>query len=69
MAAKYKTSEGDIIDYIAWKYYGKQSGVVEKILEENPGLADYGELLPAGVIIFLPEITLPETDNFVRLWD
>ncbi len=66
---KYRTSENDMLDWIAWKHYGKQSGAVEAILEANPGLADYGDKLPAGLVIILPEIQLPETDKIVRLWD
>lgn len=69
MAVKYRTREGDMLDHIAWKHYKKQSGAVEEILEANPGLAEYGEQLPAGLVITLPDINLPETDNVIRLWD
>ena len=69
MVAQYRTREGDMLDFIAWKHYGKQSVAVEQILEANPKLAEYGELLPAGLIIKLPDITLPETDTIIRLWD
>ena len=66
---KYRTSENDMLDWIAWKHYGKQSGAVEAILEANHGLADHGDKLPAGLVISLPEIQLPKTDIIVRLWD
>ena len=66
---KYRTSENDMLDWIAWKHYGTQDGIVEAILEANPGLADKGDKLPAGLIIILPEIQLPKTDTIVRLWD
>ena len=69
MAVQYRTKEGDMLDFIAWKHYGKQSGAVEEILEANPKLADYGEQFPAGVIIILPDIAIPETDTVIRLWD
>jgi phage tail protein X len=69
MAVQYRTKEGDMLDFIAWKHYGKQSGVVEEILEANPKLADYGEQFPAGVIIILPDVVLPKTDTLIRLWD
>jgi phage tail protein X len=55
---KYRTSENDMLDWIAWKHYGKQSGAVEAILEANPGLADKGDKLPAGLVINLPEIQI-----------
>jgi phage tail protein X len=35
----------DTVDAIAWRYYGKTAGVVEAILQANPGLADHGPLL------------------------
>ena len=44
--------------------------IVETVLETNPGLVDYGPVLPAGVTIILPDISpdLPETKG-ERLWD
>jgi phage tail protein X len=69
MAVKYRTREGDMLDHIAWKHYKKQSGAVEEILEANPGLAEYGEQLPAGLVINLPDINLPEAEEVIRLWD
>jgi phage tail protein X len=69
MAVKYRTREGDMLDHIAWKHYKKQSGAVEEILEANPGLAEYGEQLPAGLVITLPDIVLPESKEIIRLWD
>lgn len=70
MTQTYRTSEGDTADYIAWKYYGTQTGrVVEQMLEANKRLADVGPLLPAGMLLTLPDIE-PEADKqAVRLWD
>lgn len=70
MAQQYRTSEGDTVDFIAWKYYGTQEGqVVEQLLAANPGLADLGPKLPAGVIITLPELTAVGQAKGVKLWD
>ena len=69
MSAIYRTREGDVLDWICWKHYRSQSGAVEAVLEANNGLADLGDVLPAGVEIVLPELSLPETDEFIRLWD
>ena len=46
------------------------TGVVELVLDANPGLVDYGPVLPAGVKLQLPEIA-PHVENnaVVRLWD
>ena len=55
---------------ICWRHYGEQSGAVEVVLEANPGLADTGPVLPAGIIIELPELP-PAVQELptVRLWD
>lgn len=70
MSQTYRTSDGDTAEYIVWKYYGRQDGrLVEQLLEANHGLADIGPLLPAGVLVTLPDIQ-PEPDaEVVRLWD
>lgn len=71
MSQLYTTREGDMVDWICWRHYGVQSGAVEAVLEANRGLAEYGDALPAGLEITLPEIALPvvSTDRMVRLWD
>ncbi|PIR37721.1 MAG: phage tail protein [Alphaproteobacteria bacterium CG11_big_fil_rev_8_21_14_0_20_39_49] len=69
MAVKYRTRKGDMLDHVAWKHYKKQSGAVEEILEANPGLAEYGEQFPAGLVITLPDIVLPESKEIIRLWN
>jgi phage tail protein X len=70
MAQQYRTSEGDTVDLIAWKYYGTQSGqVVEKLLAANAGLADRGPVLPAGLVITLPDMPTAGQSKGVKLWD
>ena len=45
-------------------------GIVEQVLEANPGLVDYGAELPAGVIVHLPDISAQVEDTaVVQLWD
>lgn len=67
---EYRTSEGDTADYVAWKHYGTQSGqVVERLVAANPGLADLGPVLPAGVLITLPELEAVGVTEGVKLWD
>lgn len=57
MATKntYTTKEDDVLDAICYSHYGKTSGVVEQVLDANPGLCEYDVFLPAGVVIILPE--------------
>lgn len=51
-------------------YYGPREGAVEAVLEANPGLADRGPVLPAGVRIELPDLAdQPPESGAVRLWD
>jgi phage tail protein X len=70
MALQYRTREGDTLDQIVWKHYGRQDGRhVEQVLEANPGLVEHGPILPAGVLIQLPDLSAPEKVDGVRLWD
>ena len=71
MAQTYITSAGDVVDYIAWKQYGRcDAAILNDVLAANPGLADRGAVLPAGVPVILPDIVLPaNTTNAVSLWD
>lgn len=70
MSQTYVTSDGDTADYIVWKYYGTQSGrVLEQLLQANPGLADRGPVLPAGVAITMPDIVMETASQEVKLWD
>jgi phage tail protein X len=71
-ATQYRTSENDMLDRICWRYYGRQSGAVEAVLEANRaiGLAAYGPVLPGGLLITLPELTESETaTTTVSLWE
>ncbi|NKD78163.1 phage tail protein [Haematospirillum sp. H1815] len=49
MGLRYQTRDGDTVDYIAWKHYGGTApGVVEQLLEANPGLVRYVSGLEAS---------------------
>ncbi len=68
--ASYRTRDGDVIDAVCRRYYGRESGAVEAVLEANPGLAAVGSVLPAGMLIELPDLPRPlETIDTVKLWD
>jgi len=61
--------DGDTVDYICFVHYGETKGVVEKVLTANPGLAEYGAVLPAGVLVVLPEVAVSSVESSaVRLW-
>jgi len=66
---QYRTKQGDMVDAICYKFYGRESAAVD-VLKSNPGLADKGAVLPAGILINLPPLAAPATpSNTVRLWD
>lgn len=69
MTTTYETRDGDVLDYICWRHYRRQSGAVEAVLEANPGLADRGPVFPAGVTITLPDLPAPEATAVIRIWD
>lgn len=66
---QYRTKDGDVLDAICHSYYGSTSGIVEQVLISNPGLAAYGPVLPGGLIVTLPDISITEEQTVVRLWD
>lgn len=43
--------------------------VVENIIEANFGITNYPPILPAGVLIALPEIKQSTEKQRVKLWD
>lgn len=69
MSITYRTIDGDMLDDLCWRHYGRQSGAVEPVLEANPGLADQGPIYPSGLLITLPDLPPPQTRAPVRLWD
>ncbi|WP_343038898.1 tail protein X [Paracoccus aestuariivivens] len=65
----YRSKAGDTADSIAWEVYERQdAGLVEGILEANPGLAHRGPVLPAGLLISIPDALDPTPVQGVRLW-
>lgn len=65
---KYRTKDGDVLDLICRRYYGEAPHRVETVLDINPGLAGHGPILPAGIVIELPE-PQPVEPPTIRLWD
>lgn len=72
MSSKYLTKEGDTVDYVAWKFYGRQDNrIVERVLDANFGLAEHGPILPVGLTITLPDVDTQSDASSagVKLWD
>lgn len=60
MADVYRTIDGDTVDLIAWRHYGRHAGTTEFLYEANRGLAFYPLVLPAGIEITLPDLPTAE---------
>jgi phage tail protein X len=65
------TRQGDTVDALCFRHLGRSQGVVEIVLEQNPGLADHGPILPHGLQVDLPDTTTQPTNTptLLRLWD
>lgn len=70
MAEQLRTQQNDTVDAVCWRHYGRTAGVVEAVLDANPGLADHGPVLPIGLLITLPEMQAAAPERqMVNLWD
>ncbi|HEE4224561.1 TPA: tail protein X [Klebsiella quasipneumoniae subsp. similipneumoniae] len=61
--------QGDTLDALCARYYGRTEGVVETVLQANPGLSEQGVILPHGTVIDLPEVETSPTAETLNLWD
>jgi len=68
--ASLRAQQGDTVDALCWRHYGRTAGVVEQVLDANPGLADHGPVIPNGTLITLPD-SAPQAERrqMVNLWD
>lgn len=70
MAALYRTRSDDMLDLVCFRHYGARTGMIELVLNANPGLCERGPLLPQGLILTLPDApqsALPAAR--IKLWD
>lgn len=61
--------QGDTVDRICHRVYGRTAGVTEAVYEANPGLADIGPIIPTGTLVKLPAVTNQPTQATVQLWN
>ncbi|WP_224825578.1 tail protein X [Cognatishimia sp. MH4019] len=69
MATTYRTIEGDTVDAIAYRHYGRHNGTTEVIFEANRGLAKLPLVLPEGTILTLPDLAEADPIQTVKLYD
>jgi phage tail protein X len=69
VARRVRAQQGDTVDALCWRAYGRTAGMVEQVLATNPGLADYGATLPHGTLVELPDAApLAERKEQIQLW-
>ncbi|EFA5184714.1 phage tail protein [Escherichia coli] len=61
--------QGDTIDALCARYYGRTEGVVEAVLQANPGLSELGVILPHGMAIDLPDVASSPVTETINLWE
>ncbi|MCH7317937.1 tail protein X [Acinetobacter sp. ANC 5659] len=63
-------NQNDTLAAICWREYGRSSGVVEILLNENPHLSEFGPFIPMGTKILIPDIPTQQNKiQSVQLWD
>lgn len=67
MAKTIRTSDGDRLDTLCYRYYGRLNGTVEAVVAANPGLAKEVQPFVSGVIIRLPDLPV-QVEQQVQLW-
>lgn len=70
-ATTVRSQQGDMLDYLVWKHYGRTEGIVEQVLDHpnNYGLAELPSILPLGTPVFMPVIEEPLVIPDFKLWD
>ena len=64
------SQQGDTVDLLVYRHFGRTRGLVEVVLELNPGLADLGPVLPLGTVVELPTAQADQTSKkLIQLWD
>lgn len=61
--------QGETLDALCFRVLGQTAGVVERTLEQNPGLAGYGAVLPHGTLVELPDTAAQPQKTMIQLWD
>jgi phage tail protein X len=64
--------QGETVDALCWRALGRTGGIVEHVLDLNRGLAQYGPVLPHGLLVELPD-EVPQSAQSgaerLQLWD
>lgn len=63
------TKQGDTIDLICHRHYGRTAGITELVIRANPGVENYTGALPQGMVINLPIEAPSATKTTTQLWE
>ncbi len=66
---KVKALQGDTLDLLCWRHYGRTQGVVEQALDANPNIASAGVFLALGQCVELPDVAPAVQQEIIQLWD
>jgi phage tail protein X len=69
MATTVHALQGDTLDTLCWRHYGRTAAVTEHVLLANPRLAEHGPVLPQGAAVFMPDAAPQPQQQRVNLWD
>ena len=74
MPTTYIARQADMLDLICARHYGlrrvRAPGLVESVLDANPGLSSLPPVLPLGTAIVLPDVPSDRTPPAtIKLWD
>lgn len=61
--------QGDTVDALVWRHYGRTAGLVEMVLNANPGLSAHGPVLPMGTPVLLPPPPPAPTRSIINIWE
>lgn len=69
-SATYKTMDGDVLDQIAFRFYGTHEETTVLLYENNRDLAKVEQPFAAGIVIKLPpKPSAPVQTGQIKLWD
>ncbi|HAU3212832.1 TPA: phage tail protein [Salmonella enterica subsp. enterica] len=71
MSIIYTTRDGDRLDQICLKVYGRTAKTTEEVLYQviNYGITDMHSVFPAGQVITFPDIDPEPVQKETQLWD
>lgn len=71
MGATVRAHQGDTLDLIVHRAYGRTADITEEALELNRGISALGAEIPQGTEVILPSppTSAPEEKSEIQLWD